>query len=206
MTTGNNYSKPATEMSDALLALDLDTGRIVWSRQVLPDDVYNSSCASTPKGSSCPEGSGPDFDFGAPPILASLASGRDLLLAGQKAGIVWAFDPDKNGAIVWQARVGQGGINGGVQWGMASDGERVYAATSDAVVARTATSRALDPTIGGGLTALRIADGSTAWRAAPLPCGTRPQCSPAAVRRRHRDSGRGLFRIARRAPSRLRRA
>ena len=178
VTTGNNYSLPATPNSDALLALDLDTGKILWSKQALADDVYNSACGMTPKGAVCPEGSGPDFDFGSPAILVN-AGGRDLLLAGQKSGIVWAFDPDRNGDVVWQARVGAGGINGGVQWGMASDGERVYAATSDVVVARTATARVLDPRSGGGLTALSVKDGTEVWRAAPPPCGARANCSPA---------------------------
>jgi polyvinyl alcohol dehydrogenase (cytochrome) len=181
VTTGNNYSLPATTTSDAVLAFDLGTGRIVWSRQLLPRDVYNSACSFTPKGPSCPEGSGPDYDFGAPAILAAAPGGRELLLAGQKSGIVWAIDPDKDGAIVWEARVAQGGINGGVQWGMASDGERVYAAASDVVVIRTPTSRAFDPRSGGGLTALNVADGRRAWHAEPPPCGSRPSCSPAQL-------------------------
>jgi polyvinyl alcohol dehydrogenase (cytochrome) len=62
---------------------------------------------------------------------------------------------------------------------MASDGEYVYAAASDSVVARTATSRALDPTRGGGLTAVRVSDGTTAWHVPPPPCGARANCSPA---------------------------
>ena len=179
VTTGNNYSAPATATSDSILALDLETGRIVWSKQVLPSDVYNSACSTTPVGATCPEGNGPDYDFGSPAILVSTTGGRELLLAGQKSGVVWAFDPDKNGEVMWETRVGQGGINGGVQWGMASDGEYVYAAASDAVATRTATARILDPKVGGGLTALRIADGSPVWRAAPPPCTDRPNCSPA---------------------------
>ncbi len=177
--TGNNYSLPATPLSDALVAVDIDSGRILWSKQALPNDVYNSACSLAPKGPTCPEESGPDYDFGAPAILATAPGGRELLLAGQKSGIVWAFDPDNAGAVVWQSRVGQGGINGGVQWGMAADGERVYAATSDVVVARTATTRTLDPRSGGGLTALNIADGTRAWHAEPAPCAGRPNCSPA---------------------------
>ena len=114
-------------------------------------------------------------------ILVSTTAGRELLLAGQKSGIVWALDPEKNGEIMWETRVAQGGINGGVQWGMAADGEQVYAATSDVVVIRTPTARQLDPTMGGGLTALKIADGSKAWSAAPVPCGARPNCSPAQL-------------------------
>ena len=179
VTTGNNYSLPGTTTSDAIMALDLDTGRIVWSKQMLPNDVYNSGCSTTPKGPTCPEGNGPDYDFGSPAILVSTTGGRELLLAGQKSGVVWAVDPDKNGEVMWETRVGQGGINGGVQWGMASDGEYVYAASSDAVATRTATARILDPKVGGGLSALRIADGSTVWRAAPVPCTDRPNCSPA---------------------------
>jgi polyvinyl alcohol dehydrogenase (cytochrome) len=178
VTTGNNYTLPATSMSDAVVALELESGRIVWSRQVRPNDVYNSACSTTPKGSSCPEGSGPDYDFGSPAILTT-AGGRDLLLAGNKSGIVYAFDPDKSGEIVWEARVAQGGINGGVQWGMASDGEHVFAAASDVLVTRTATARILDPKAGGGLTALRVADGSRVWHDEPSVCGTRPNCSPA---------------------------
>ena len=179
VTTGNNYSPPATATSDSIMALDLDTGAIVWSKQVLPSDVYNSACSTTPVGATCPAGNGPDYDFGSPAILVSTTGGRELLLAGQKSGVVWAFDPDKNGEVMWETRVGQGGINGGVQWGMASDGEYVYAAASDAVATRTATARVLDPKVGGGLSALRISDGSTAWRAAPVPCTERPNCSPA---------------------------
>jgi polyvinyl alcohol dehydrogenase (cytochrome) len=178
IATGNNYSLPATPMSDSILALDLDTGRIVWSQQALPNDIYNSACSLTPKAPSCPEGSGPDYDFGSP-VIHVTTGGRELLLAGQKSGLVYAFDPEKNGEVVWQARVGQGGINGGVQWGMASDGQHVYAATSDVMVTRTATTRVLDSKAGGGLTALRVADGSRAWHVTPDPCGARPNCSPA---------------------------
>jgi polyvinyl alcohol dehydrogenase (cytochrome) len=180
ITTGNNYSTPPTDTSDAVIALDLDTGRIIWTKQALANDVYNSACASVPvRGPSCPDENGPDHDFGSPAILVRTAAGRELLLAGQKSGVVWAFDPDKNGEIVWQTRVGKGGINGGVQWGMASDGELVFAQTSDAVIARTATSRVLDPTMGGGLSALRVVDGTRAWYVEPPLCGSTPNCSPA---------------------------
>ena len=180
ITTGNNYSTPPTDTSDAIIALDLDTGRILWTKQALANDVYNSACASVPtRGPSCPEESGPDHDFGSPALLVRTAGGRELLLAGQKSGVVWAFDPDKNGEVVWQTRVGKGGINGGVQWGMASDGELVFAQTSDAVIARTATARVLDPTMGGGLSALRVVDGTRAWYVEPPPCGSTPNCSPA---------------------------
>jgi polyvinyl alcohol dehydrogenase (cytochrome) len=177
ITTGDNFSSPATDMSDAVLALDLKTGRIVWSKQVTPGDVFSGACT----GGSCP---GPDFDFGSSVLMEKLPNGRDLLLAGQKSGVVYALDPERKGEIMWQTRVGKGGTNGGVQWGMASDGQRVYAAVSD--VARKAQAAAiiqlgapLDPTQGGGLTALRIANGDKMWFAAPPSCGEKPVCSPA---------------------------
>jgi polyvinyl alcohol dehydrogenase (cytochrome) len=203
VTTGNNYSPPATATTDSIMALDLDTGAIVWSKQVLPSDVYNSACSTTPVGATCPAGNGPDYDFGSPAILVSTTGGRELLLAGQKSGVVWAFDPDKNGEVMWETRVGQGGINGGVQWGMASDGEYVYAAASDAVATRTATARVLDPKVGGGLSALRISDGVPCGAAAPVPCTDRPNCSPAQSAALTAIPGVVVFRIARWASARL---
>ena len=184
VTTGNDYSSPATLHSDAVIALNMADGRIVWSRQTTPGDAYNSSCGGDRV--NCPSEAGPDFDFAASAILLSGAGGRDLLLAGQKSGIVYALDPEKKGEIVWQTRVGRGGTSGGVQWGMASDGERVYAAVSDVGRTRQAanifeTRRfALDPKQGGGLTALRVADGSKVWHVAGTPCaeGAPPGCSP----------------------------
>jgi len=177
VTTGDNFSSPATDMSDAVLALDLKNGRILWSRQVTPGDVFSGACTAA----KCP---GPDHDFGSSVLLEKLANGRDILLAGQKSGVVYALDPERKGEILWQTRVGKGGTNGGVQWGMASDGQKVYAAVSD--LARKArggnaieVGAQPDPSQGGGLTALRIADGQKAWYAAPQPCDSRPNCSPA---------------------------
>jgi len=178
VTTGDNYSDPATKTSDAVMALDMATGKILWSKQTVAGDAYTSACGV--KGVNCPESNGPDYDFGSSAILAKTAAGRDLLLAGQKSGMVYALDPDRNGEVVWQARVGKGGTIGGVQWGMASDGQRVYAAASDARFTTGTLARTLDSSQGGGLTALRISDGSKAWYVAPVPCGSSQKgCSPA---------------------------
>ena len=180
VTTGDNFSAPATNLSDAVLALEMGTGRIAWSRQTTPGDVWNSSCNQK---NNCP---GPDHDYGSSVLLEKDGNGRELLLAGQKSGVVYALDPDKKGEIVWQVRVAKGGINGGVQWGMASDGQRLYAASSDLVRAPGSNSDPLDPsprpldaTQGGGLTALRIGTGEKVWYTPPVPCGQRPGCSPA---------------------------
>ena len=182
VSTGDNYSTPATPLSDAVLALELATGKIVWSKQTTPGDVWNTLCSTK---DNCP---GPDFDYGASVILEKLDNGRDVLLAGQKSGVVYALDPDRKGEILWQVRVGQGGTNGGVQWGMASDGNQVYAATSDVRRSQAPNADPLDPRpqfadpkVGGGLTALRIATGEKVWFAPPVVCGpaAKPGCSPA---------------------------
>ncbi|MEP6962995.1 MAG: PQQ-binding-like beta-propeller repeat protein, partial [Acidobacteriota bacterium] len=178
VTTGNNYTA-ASAASDAVIALDIATGKIVWTRQLTPNDAFTGLCAGT---SEC----GPDYDFGSSAILIPV-NGKDLLLAGQKSGIVYALDPEKEGAIVWQQRVGKGGTNGGVQWGMAADNANVYAAVSDVGRIRSQTKSKLDPKpnpvdpeIGGGLTALRLRDGKQTWFAKPAPCdAARAGCSPA---------------------------
>jgi polyvinyl alcohol dehydrogenase (cytochrome) len=184
VTTGDNYSSPATELSDAVVALSMDSGRIVWSKQVTKEDVFNGQCGSG--GTNCPATLGPDFDFGSPAVLTTLPNGRDLLLAGQKSGVVFAFDPDKRGEILWETRVGKGGTGGGIQWGIAADGQNVYAAVAD--YGRTAQNNpldprryAVDPREGGGLTALRIDDGKQQWYATPTACreGAPSGCSPA---------------------------
>jgi polyvinyl alcohol dehydrogenase (cytochrome) len=181
ITTGDNFSSPATNMSDAVVALELGTGRIAWSKQTTPGDVFNLSCSQ--KG-NCP---GPDYDYGSSVLLEKTENGRELLLVGQKSGVVYALDPDRKGEIVWQVRVGKGGGNGGVQWGMASDGRRVYAATSDVARLRGTNPDPLDPrpnpaldsTQGGGLTGLRIGTGEKVWYTPPAACGLKPGCSPA---------------------------
>jgi polyvinyl alcohol dehydrogenase (cytochrome) len=181
VTTGDNYSPPATETSDAVLALELKTGKIAWSRQLTMGDIFSGGCSR--QGIDC----GPDFDFGSSAILVH-ADKRDLLLAGQKSGVVYALDPARKGEILWQIRIGKGSTNGGVQWGMAADGQNVYAAVSDLARARVQSNDPadlrtanLDPNVGGGLHAIRIADGIEMWQAEPQhTCpAERAGCSPA---------------------------
>jgi len=184
VTTGDNYSRPATATSDAVVALELATGRVVWSQQTTPNDVYNSSCGG--RGSNCPEDAGPDHDFGSSAILVRAPNGADILVAGQKSGVVYALDPANRGKVLWETRVGKGGTNGGVQWGPASDGRKVYAAVSDIVRLRSVSgalpigSAPLDPNEGGGLTALDVVTGARVWFAPGAPCAPpRLGCSPA---------------------------
>jgi len=184
VATSNNYSVPASSTSAAIIALDLASGRIVWSKQFSAGDIFSGACPS--KSASCPDGPGPDFDFAASTILTTRPGGGDVLLAGQKSGIVFALDPDKQGEVLWQTRVGKGGTSGGIQWGMAADAQRVYAAVSD--MNRTFQSRPLDPQrfvvergAGGGISAVNISDGSKAWSVMPPPCANDapPGCNPA---------------------------
>lgn len=181
VTTGNNYTGQ-TAYSDAVVAIRLDDGVIEWASQITPGDEFNLYCRQQPEG--CPGG---DLDIGASAVLVRLGDGRERLLVGQKSGLVFGLDPADAGGIVWQTRVGEGGINGGVQWGMASDGRNIYAAVSD-LGRRDRPDRdavdprptGVDPASGGGLTALDVATGEHVWYAAPAACpDAAPVCSPA---------------------------
>jgi polyvinyl alcohol dehydrogenase (cytochrome) len=102
-------------------------------------------------------------------------------VAGQKSGVVHALDPDRSGEILWQQRVGKGGINGGVQWGSAADRSNVYVALSDIGRIPVPNSQATDPDpeAGGGMFALSLETGQRVWYTPPPPCGRKERCSPA---------------------------
>ncbi len=131
--TGENYSSPANDKSDSIIALDLATGKIRWVQQMITGDAWNASCGWQAHNNNinCPKEDGPDLDFGAPPILLKAAGGRDIILAGQKSGMIYALDPENGGRVLWQQRAGMGGFNGGVHWGMASDGRVLFAGIAD---------------------------------------------------------------------------
>ena len=151
---GNTYSGPAQPTTDAVLAFDLKTGKLRWARQTAPSmpDVFGC----TPGDVNCGERAGPDFDFGASPVLATLPNGRELIVAGQKSGVAYALDPDKKGEQVWRYRAGGGSGLGGIQWGIAADDERVYIPVAEIY----------SPTP-GGLHAVDLATGKRVWYAAP---------------------------------------
>ncbi len=180
VTTGNNYSDPPSSSSDAFVAMDLETGEIKWAHQVTSNDAYVSACRLEDK-TNCPDADGPDFDFAASPILVSLPDGGRALVAGHKSGIVYAVDPDREGAPLWQTRIGEGGSMGGVQWGSAADARNVYVALSDIgrVMLTYTQFTDADRERGGGMFALRLTDGDIVWSAPPVPCDDRPRCSPA---------------------------
>ena len=168
VATGNLYSGPAHTAGNAVVAIDLKTGSVRWSKQFTPGDVYVSNCrAGNP---NCPEANGPDFDFGSPPMLARTSAGRDLIVIGQKSGVGFALDPEKMGEVVWEYRAGRGGVLGGIEWGSAVDAERAYFAVSDILLPQP-----------GGLHAVTLATGQRAWFTPPRPpaCGTGRGCNAA---------------------------
>jgi polyvinyl alcohol dehydrogenase (cytochrome) len=182
VTTGNNYSDPPTNTSNAFLAFDLDTGAMLWSQQMTPNDAYNSACRMTDR-TACPATNGPDYDFASSPILVNLGGGKRVLAAGQKSGLVHAVDPDNGGAVLWSVRIGNGGTLGGIQWGSATDGANLYVALSDMgrIVVEGNPNTDVDPNVGGGMFALDLATGATVWHTPPADCGLRARCSPAQM-------------------------
>ncbi|WP_245315315.1 PQQ-binding-like beta-propeller repeat protein, partial [Bradyrhizobium neotropicale] len=177
VATSNSYSNPPAVTADAILAFELATGKLIWKQQATPKDAYIVACFTADK-TNCPEDHGPDHDFGQSPILVNLHDGKRLLVIAQKSGVVHALDPDDGGKILWQTRVGKGGALGGSEWGSAADGKRIYVANSDVRFLRDGTRR-LDSTQGGGLFGLDLETGKIEMEVPPVPCGDRPQCSPA---------------------------
>jgi len=173
--TGANFSPPDTKTSDAVLAFDLDSGKLLWSQQLTQHDVFNVVCS----GEGCGDHLGPDVDIGASPILVTLANGKRELLISQKSGVASGLDPDNQGKILWQTKVGHGGRLGGIQWGSAYDGHTMYAAVSDIAHTLSSGRMVVDPKVGGGLFALNVETGAKVWTAPPAVCGERPSCSPA---------------------------
>jgi len=151
---GNTYSGPAQSTTDAILAFDLATGAMRWARPMASATPDVFGC--TPGDVNCGDRPGPDFDFGASPVLATLTTGRQLIIAGQKSGLVYALDPDKQGQQVWRYRAGGGSGLGGIQWGIAADADRAYVPVAE-----------IYNPAPGGLHAIDLATGAREWYAPP---------------------------------------
>jgi polyvinyl alcohol dehydrogenase (cytochrome) len=167
--TGDTYTDVKENGSDAIMALDLASGKIKWRNQVTENDSFLMGCN---RGGTvnCPTVLGPDHDFGASPILFTLPNGKDIILAGQKSGVAFGMDPDHDGKTIWRNKVGNGGALGGIEWGMAADLKRLYVAVADL---------GLPPPKGkAGLFALDPASGDQQWyTAAPkVPCSYGGRC------------------------------
>lgn len=206
VTTGNNYSVPADVSTcvaaattpegkaacispddhfDSILALDLKTGGIRWSSRAVPFDAWIVSCIAgfdVFGGAACPEPAGPDYDFGQGPMLFTVKTpgnkSRDLLGAGQKSGQYWALDPD-SGAVAWVTQTGPGGTAGGLQWGSATDGRRIFTANANSDHKPWDLVPSGGVTNGGIWSALDAATGQIIWQVAntnpdPNPFGVLP--------------------------------
>jgi len=180
--TGNNYTVPpdvvacqkATptanctapdDLFDAALGLDLKTGQVKWSKKLQGFDTWTVACiTSSGPNPNCPVPSSPDFDLG--------GSGPNLVGGiigfGQKSGIYWALNPD-NGNIVWSTPVGPGASLGGIEWGTATDGKRIYVAiaNSDLLPYTLVSGQQIT---WGAWSALDVATGKILWQTAdPTP-------------------------------------
>lgn len=186
--TGNNYTVPQSVLNceqaaaaagdseatctapddhfDTALSLDLNTGAIKWATGVLKFDAWTVACLSSLTATNCPSPSGPDFDLG--------GSGPNLVGGivgfGQKSGTYWALSPG-NGSVVWATKVGPGSVLGGIEWGTATDGARIYAAITNFNKV-TYTLQPNGPTINwGSWAALDVMTGKFVWQI-PDPTGS----------------------------------
>ena len=192
VATGDSYTEADTTGADAIVAMDARTGAIRWSNQVTEADNFLVGCNSATKPINCPNPDGPDYDFGASPIVFHLANGKDIVLSGQKSGVVFGMDPD-SGKTLWTTRVGSGSSLGGIEWGMAADGKRLYVANADTVnvleenlkvLGRTNLGTPIGPAM-PGLSALDPATGKILW-SVPAP---KAPCHYAGDRSRDRGGG-----------------
>ena len=173
--TGQDYSLPLTALSNAILAIDIETGRLAWKQKLWPEDAWNVACPLGIFGVNCPSVENHDFDFGAPPIVVADVDGKDWVLAGAKSGIVYALDPDNHGQLVWKRKLGKGGLLGGVHWGMAADTRNFYVPISDAVVpfSGDVSSYSNKP----GLNRLDLKTGELIWSSSASEiCGDKKTC------------------------------
>ena len=147
-TTGDAYTEPAAKTTDSIEAMNLDTGKIEWVAQGTENDTWLAGCTANKPTGNCPEHLGPDQDFSASPILRTLSNGKRILVAGQKSGNVWAYDPDNRGAVLWKTALTNNTteFGGKIVWGGAADEQNAYFG--------------LGP---GGIAAVQLRDGERKW-------------------------------------------
>lgn len=167
VATGDSYTDEEINTSDAIVAYSLDTGKLQWVSQVEAKDNFVMG-----RGANLPETPGPDYDFGSSVILRDIGGGKQILIAGQKSGILWGLDPDNKGKILWQIKLGAGSALGGIEWGHAADGKYAYVAISDRVAREGAKP---------GISAVNLATGQTVWTtpAPAVTCAVPAGCIPA---------------------------
>jgi polyvinyl alcohol dehydrogenase (cytochrome) len=163
--SGDTETEPAQPLGDAIVAVDMDSGKLLWSYQAQADDAFMGGCTGPNKSKACPQKMGPDADIGNSPILSTLPDGKRVLIAGTKGGEVFALDPDNKGALLWRVSANpSGGGRGGIVWGGAADHENVYYGLGS-----------------GGMSALKMATGKQVWFQAINAAGTRGSNNAAAT-------------------------
>jgi polyvinyl alcohol dehydrogenase (cytochrome) len=173
VAAGNGYSGPDINTADAVIAMDMATGKIRWTRQTAPD-MFNWGCAGRNGNTgNCPENAGTDVDLGGSPILLDIGGGKQMLVQGQKSAQVHGLDPDQDGKILWSTRIGIGGAGGGIQWGIAAGDGLVFAGLGES----PRPPQAADAKT--GLFAIDPATGKIVWHTpAPAPsCAGKRGCS-----------------------------
>ena len=200
VATGDSYTEAPTKGADAIVAMDIATGKIRWSNQVTENDNFIMNCDRATKPANCPLPEGPDHDFGSSPMLFHLKNGKDVLVVGQKSGQVYGMDP-VSGRTLWTQRPGSGGALGGVEWGMGGDAERAYITISDIALqfAKVNPDVGIGPQSGDpkpGLYAFDPATGKQLW-ATPAP---KAPCKFEGDRSREYGKG-GCFNAQSAAPS-----
>jgi polyvinyl alcohol dehydrogenase (cytochrome) len=193
IATGNNYSVPQSVLDcvaanagnptaiaacsdannhfDSIMALNMRTGAIRWVTRALPFDAWTVDCFFPPPfDENCPDPQGPDYDFGQAPALyktrdAITGKSIELVGAGQKSGQYWALNPD-TGEVKWVTQAGPGGTAGGLQWGSAVDGTRVYTANANSLHTLWVPKDGVQ-TDSGAWSALDAATGELLWQHVP---------------------------------------
>ncbi len=158
---------PPAKTTDAIMALDMDNGKMLWYVQDTPGDAWVVDCIEG-RGTkqNCPENAGPDYDFGASPILRTLPDGKTVLIAGQKSGNVWAHDVDRKGAVVWKTSLftQAPGPTGQISFGGSADDRASYFGLNS-----------------GGVASLLLTNGERRWFTAMDPAQGRQRGQDAAV-------------------------
>ena len=156
--TGDATTAPSPKTTDAIMAVDMNTGRLLWSYQATEDDVFMGGCNGAVKSEACPSPMGPDMDIGNSPILKVLPNGKRVLLGGTKSADIFALDPDNNGKLLYRINAAGGPTGGGrggrgsIVWGGAADDQHAYYGLG-----------------GAGLAAVRPATGERVWLFTPPP-------------------------------------
>lgn len=145
--TGDTQTEPAQPLGDAIVAVDMDSGKVLWSYQAQANDAFMGGCGGPNKSKACPQTMGPDADIGNSPVLSTLPDGKRVLIAGTKGGEVFALDPDDRGKLLWRVAANPGGGGrGGIVWGGAADHEKIYYGLGS-----------------GGMAALKMSSGQREW-------------------------------------------